>query len=80
VRRLGTGSEHGLFVAGVECEELQAIREATQMKTKTRVAVIQAAPVFMNLDGSMVKARGLIRDAASRGAEVVAFPEAWLPG
>ncbi|MGC1256767.1 MAG: nitrilase-related carbon-nitrogen hydrolase, partial [Candidatus Acidiferrales bacterium] len=50
------------------------------MKTKTRVAVIQAAPVFMNLDGSMVKARGLIRDAASRGAEVAAFPEAWLPG
>jgi predicted amidohydrolase len=50
------------------------------MKTKTRVAVIQAAPVFMNLDGSMAKARGLIRDAASRGAEVAAFPEAWLPG
>lgn len=51
-----------------------------RMKTKTRVAVIQAAPVFMNLDGSMVKARGLIRDAASRGVEVAAFPEAWLPG
>jgi predicted amidohydrolase len=36
------------------------------MKTGTRVAVVQSVPVFMDLDGSMEKARSLIRDAASR--------------
>jgi nitrilase len=50
------------------------------MRTRMRIAVIQAAPEFMNLDASVEKASGLIRDAASRGVEFVAFPEAWLPG
>jgi predicted amidohydrolase len=50
------------------------------MAMKIRVAVIQATPVFMDIDKSMEKARGLVRDAASRGVEFVAFPEAWLPG
>jgi len=50
------------------------------MAMKIRVAVIQATPVFMDIDKSMEKARGLVRDAASLGVEFVAFPEAWLPG
>ncbi len=45
-----------------------------------KVAVIQAAPVFMNLDASIDKAESLIAQASQNGATLVAFPELWLPG
>ena len=45
-----------------------------------KVAVIQHAPVFLNLEESLEKARALVEQAASQGAEVIAFPETWLPG
>ncbi len=47
---------------------------------KIKAAAVQAAPVFMNLDASIDKAAQWIDEAASNGAEVVAFPETWLPG
>ena len=45
-----------------------------------KVAVVQAAPVFMNLAGSIARASELIRDAASQGAQLIVFGETWLPG
>jgi len=50
------------------------------MSIKFKAAVIQAAPIFMNLDASIDKAITLIERAASEGAKIVAFPEAWFPG
>jgi len=50
------------------------------MKEKARVAVVQAASVFANLEASLEKAGELVRQAATLGAELVAFPETWLPG
>lgn len=45
-----------------------------------KVAIIQHAPVFLNLDASLQKAAVLAEEAANQGASVIAFPETWLPG
>ncbi len=43
------------------------------------VAVVQAAPVLFNRDATVDKACKLIREAGSRGAEFVLFPESFIP-
>lgn len=48
--------------------------------TVFKVAVVQAAPVFMDLPGCVTKAIGLIEQARASGARLIAFPETWLPG
>lgn len=50
------------------------------MSKSINVAIIQEAPVFLNLDASLEKAIGHIREAVAQGAEIVAFAECWLPG
>lgn len=46
---------------------------------KYLAAVVQAAPVFLKRDATVEKACRLIRQAASNGAKLVVFPEAWIP-
>jgi len=45
-----------------------------------RVAAVQAAPAFMDLQGSVEKTIALIESAADAGAKLLAFPECWIPG
>jgi nitrilase len=49
-------------------------------RTVYKVAAVQAAPVFLNLEKSIDKAVSLIEEAASKGAALIGFPETWLPG
>jgi nitrilase len=48
--------------------------------TTTRVAAAQVEPVWGDLDATVAKTLGIIRDAAGKGVKVLALPELWIPG
>jgi nitrilase len=50
------------------------------MPRKVTVCAAHAAPVFMNAAATAKKACRLIHEAAARGADIVAFPESFVPG
>lgn len=49
------------------------------LKDTCRVAVIQAAPVMFDKDACVDKALRLISEAAGNGAELIIFPELFIP-
>ena len=42
-------------------------------------ATVQSAPVFLDRKGTVDKVLRLIKEAAENGAELVVFPEAFIP-
>lgn len=53
---------------------------ATPTKKTVKVATIQAEPAWNDLEGGVNKAIALIKEAASNGANVLGFPEVFIPG
>jgi nitrilase len=51
----------------------------TANSKKVKVAVVQAAPVFFNRQATIEKACDLISEAAEQGAQLILFPEAFVP-
>jgi amidase/nitrilase len=49
-------------------------------REKVKVAVVQAAPVFMDKVRTIEKACNLIREAGRNGAELIVFPETFISG
>jgi predicted amidohydrolase len=45
-----------------------------------KIAITQHAPVFLNLQESLKRAETLAGQAAGQGADIIVFPETWLPG
>lgn len=45
-----------------------------------KVAITQKPPVLLNLNASLARALEIIEEAASQGANLIVFPEAFLPG
>jgi len=50
-----------------------------QKKKKLRVAVVQDSPVIMDKENTLVKVESLAGEASGEGAELILFPEAFIP-
>lgn len=50
------------------------------LSSTVRVAVTQAEPVWLDLAGAVAKTCKLIQEAAENKAQLIAFPEVWIPG
>ena len=51
----------------------------TEKKQHIKVAAVQAAPVLFEREATVEKACGLIEQAAEQGAQLILFPEAFIP-
>jgi nitrilase len=51
----------------------------SNFSTTTRVAVVQAAPIFFDREATVARVAELAAEAAGQGARLILFPEAFIP-
>ncbi|KAF5337734.1 hypothetical protein D9758_016041 [Tetrapyrgos nigripes] len=50
------------------------------MSSPLKIAAVQAEPVWWDLQGGVAKVISLIKEAAANGADLIGFPESFIPG
>lgn len=50
------------------------------MMSKVKIAVVQSAPAYLDIEASMVKLHGLLKEATDQEADLVCFGETWFTG
>jgi aliphatic nitrilase len=70
-----------MFLAAEKMISLRYVgKNLVNVSENFKVAAVQAAPVYYDLEASLAKAIGLIETASQQGCSLIAFGEAWLPG
>ncbi len=47
---------------------------------KIQAAVVQASPVFFNIDKTIDKVEKIVKEYAAKGSQLILFPESFIPG
>ncbi|MGY4570334.1 hypothetical protein ACVWY5_003404 [Bradyrhizobium sp. USDA 3256] len=81
---IGTGAPDFCFDAFSSCEPVStslenALAGIFDMLPRFKAAAVHAAPVFLDSWATTEKAIAIIREAARAGAELIAFPETYIP-
>lgn len=74
--------EGSILLSARSKKRLSIEKEIKEMShfPKLKVAAVQAAPVMLDTDASIDKVCQFVGEAAENGANVIAFPEAYVPG
>ena len=59
---------------------MERMNRMKDLKSVCRIAVVQAAPVLFDKGACLEKTLALMEEAAANGAELIVFPELFIPG